>query len=105
MKPAASLIAIAIAAALALPAQAADTPHTVRIEGLKFVPEELEVKAGDSVTWQNLDLVPHTVTAPAAIESGSIEPNATWKWSVRGKGRIDYVCRFHPTMHGALLVK
>jgi plastocyanin len=78
----------------------------VAIEGMKFVPERLEVAAGDVVTWENKDLVPHTVTASAAgIESGAIAPGATWQTIVRRKGETPYVCRFHPTMKALLVVR
>ncbi len=73
---------------------------------MKFMPERLEVAAGDVVTWVNKDLVPHTVTAPAAgVESGAIAPGASWKLVVRRSGEMSYVCRFHPTMKALLVVK
>ena len=37
--------------------------HTVKIEGMAFVPATLEVSVGDTVEWINEDLVPHTATA------------------------------------------
>lgn len=73
---------------------------------MKFVPERVEVAAGDVVTWVNKDLVPHTVTAAAAgVESGSIAPGASWKLTAKRAGEIDYVCRFHPTMKAVVVVK
>ncbi len=84
---------------------AAGKSHQVTIEGMKFIPERIEVAAGDTVTWTNRDLVPHTVTAGKAIESGTIEPGKTWKYVARTKGAFDYTCRFHPVMRGALAVK
>ncbi len=101
-------IGAALAAALVLPpaAAAAGKTHTVRIEGMKFVPERLEVKAGDTITWVNKDIVPHTVTAAeASIESGSVASNGSWKLVAKRKGEIAYICRFHPVMHGTLVVK
>jgi len=102
------LAGVALAATLVLPGpvMAAGKAHNIAIEGMKFVPERLEVQAGDTVTWSNKDLVPHTVTAAkASIESGSIAPGASWKLTVRRKGQIDYTCRFHPVMHGTLEVR
>lgn len=84
---------------------AAGKVHQVAIEGMKFVPERIEVAVGDTITWTNRDLVPHTVTAGKAIESGTIESNKTWKYVARNKGEFDYICRFHPVMHGTLVVK
>lgn len=76
------------------------------IEGMKFVPERLEVAAGDTITWTNRDIVPHTVTAAAAgIESGTIAPGAIWKTSVPRRGELPYLCRFHPTMKAVVVVK
>ena len=76
------------------------------IEGMKFVPERLEVAAGDTVTWTNKDLVPHTVTAAGAgVESGNIAPGASWKFIVRRRGDIAYVCRYHPSMKGLVVAK
>jgi plastocyanin len=80
--------------------------HLVAIEGMKFVPERLEVAAGEIVTWMNRDLVPHTVTAPGAgVESGEIAPGASWKFTARRAGEMPYLCRFHPTMKAFLVVK
>ena len=102
------LAGVALAATLILPVPviAAGKTHNIAIEGMKYVPERLEVQAGATVIWSNKDLVPHTVTAAkASIESGSIAPGANWKLTVRRKGQIDYVCRFHPEMHGTLVVR
>lgn len=80
--------------------------YAVVIEGMKFVPERLEVAAGDTISWTNRDVVPHTVSAAAAgIESGTIAPGATWKTSVGRRGELPYLCRFHPTMKAAVVVK
>lgn len=73
---------------------------------MKFSPERLEVAAGDRVTWVNKDFLPHTVTAKGAhVESGELAQNARFTWTVRGKGEIDYICRLHPVMKGAVTVK
>jgi len=98
--------AFALAAALVLfPGLAAAKDHQVSIEAMKFVPETLEVAAGDTVTWTNKDFVPHTVSAGKALESGTIEANGSWKYVAKAKGRTEYVCRFHPGMRAALVVK
>jgi len=76
----------------------------VAIEGMKFVPERLEVAAGDTVTWTNKDLVPHTVTA-RGVESGEIAPGASWKFTAKSAGELPYLCRFHPTMKAVVVVK
>ncbi len=86
--------------------EASAASHTVQIEGMKFVPERLEVKAGDTVTWVNKDFVPHTVTAKTAgVESGDIAQGKRWTFKAARKGELDYICRLHPVMHGKLVVR
>ena len=102
------LRAALIAICLAFPAAAlaAGKTHTVRIEGMKFVPERLEVAAGDTVVWTNKDVVPHTVTASQAhVESGEIAPNKSWHFVAKRKGEMPYICRLHPVMKASLVVK
>jgi plastocyanin len=78
----------------------------VRIEGMKFVPERLEVAVGDTVVWSNKDFLPHSVTASAAhVESGDLAPNKSFRFVVRKKGEMPYICRLHPVMKGVLVVK
>ena len=78
---------------------------------MKFVPERLEVAAGDRITWVNRDIVPHTVTAAeAGVESGEIRQNARWTWTARkpggnATGEMPYICRLHPVMKGLVVVK
>jgi plastocyanin len=101
----AAVIAICIAL-LPAAALAAGKTHTVRMEGIKFVPERLEVAAGDTVVWTNKDVVPHTVTASEThVESGEIAPNKSWRFVAKRKGEMPYICRLHPGMKGLLVVK
>ena len=87
-------------------AHAAGKTHAVRIEGMKFVPERVEVAAGDTIVWTNKDIVPHTVTAAdAKIESGELQTGKSFKLVARKKGEISYICRLHPVMKGVVVVK
>lgn len=80
--------------------------HVVTIEGMQFYPATLSVKRGDKVTWINKDLVPHTATAVSrAFDSGVIAAGASWTYTVREEGSSVYVCLFHPTMQGTLIVQ
>ena len=50
--------------------------HIVEIKGFKFVPAELTVKPGDTVTWINQESTAHTVTASAGdFESDRLKNN------------------------------
>ncbi|MGE8690355.1 MAG: cupredoxin domain-containing protein [Achromobacter sp.] len=95
------------------PARAADDPpsgkaagHIVSIEGMQFSPATLTVRRGDTVTWVNKDLVPHTATALSrAFDSGAIAAGASWTYTVGEAGSIAYTCLFHPTMQGTLVAQ
>ena len=72
---------------------------------MKFVPERLEVAAGERITWVNRDFVPHSVTAKdAGVESGDLAQGKRWTWTAR-KGELNYICRLHPVMKGVVTVK
>lgn len=73
---------------------------------MKFVPERLEVRVGDTITWTNRDFVPHSVTAAGAgIESGDLGEGGTFTLVAREKGEIAYLCRLHPMMRALVVVK
>ena len=100
-----ALRAFACAAALAAPLMALAETHTVVMDGMQIQPANLEVKRGDTVVWQNKDLVPHTATAQGRFDSGRIDPGQRWSWKVSGDGRIDYICTYHPGMKASLTVR
>jgi plastocyanin len=80
--------------------------HTVTIERMRFEPQSLVVAPGDTIVWINKDLVPHTATSrTAGFDSKAIQANASWKYTVKKKGRYDYTCTFHPTMSGTVRVR
>jgi plastocyanin len=97
-------IAIAVLAQLVLPAAAFCATHVVQVEGMSFKPAVLTVKPGDTVVWQNKDIVPHTATAAGKFDSKQIAGGASWSWTARTKGRHDYVCSYHPGMKGSVVV-
>jgi plastocyanin len=80
--------------------------HTVHVEGMRFKPQVLEIAPGDSVTWINDDIFIHAVK--------SIEPNDAWQskdipahaqWTRRFDRGVHYLCPYHPTMTGQIVVK
>ena len=86
-------------------APAAATAHSVRIDAFAFEPPMVTVELGDIVTWRNDDPVPHTVTAKGDFDSGAIAAGREWRYTTVTRGRFDYVCSFHPTMKGILIVR
>ena len=76
----------------------------VSMRNMRFNPQTLKVKKGTVVEWKNDDLVPHTVTS-ASFDSGSLGPGKSWRHAFIKAGQFTYVCTFHPTMTGVVIVK
>ena len=76
----------------------------VTIRLLKFSPDKVEVKSGETVEWANADLTPHTATAQGMFDSGAINAGASWTHSFTQPGTFPYVCTFHPEMKGVVVV-
>jgi plastocyanin len=82
---------------------------TVDMKDIKFVPKDVTVKAGTTITWTNSDEVPHTVTKDGGpggqFDSGNIEPGATFELTADVPGTVDYVCTIHPGQAGTFTVE
>ncbi len=87
----------------AIAEDAAPQEHIVEIRNLTFIPPELTVAPGDTITWVNYDFVPHTVTADdESWDSGLIEANGKWQTVVTANMYKTYFCRYHPNMKAGL---
>ena len=98
---AASAAAILAARPVSLSQAAAQRPaiHQVEIHGFKFEPASLAVRPGDTITWTNRDLVPHTATArDGHWDTGRIGKGETASLVVEAGMAGDYFCRFHLAM-------
>ena len=77
---------------------------TVTIKSLKFSPDPLAAKVGDTVTVSNEDGFAHTFTADdRSFDTG---PFASGSKTVKltKAGTIAYHCNIHSSMHGTLQV-
>ena len=80
--------------------------HQVSITDDKdFLPEDLTINVGDTVTWTNNDDSPHTVTADDdEFNSGNLAEGATWSYTFTETGTYDYRCNYHGSMTGSVSV-
>jgi plastocyanin len=73
------------------------------MHAVRFDPDSLAVAAGDTVTWDNRDIVPHTSTAEdGAWSSPAIAPDSSWSVVILTPGLHPYHCAFHPAMKARL---
>lgn len=97
----ASLVAMVIAAG----ATAAGRTN-VSISGLKYNPQSIEIKAGDTVVWTNNDDREHTVTADdGSFESGRLKKGKSFSHTFTKVGRYPYGSDLSPRTKGVVVVK
>jgi plastocyanin len=101
---------VAVAALWAVrPAAAED--QTISLENVQFVPADVTINVGDTVTWvHNDDSIPHTVTSAdddGAMFDQSLPDSsaAPFTFTFNEAGEFEYFCRIHPTnMRGVVTV-
>src|SRR6266576_4404593 len=81
--------------------------HTVEIRGMEFHPAVLTVAVGDTIVWINRDIAPHTATAKGQTswDTGQLAQGQVWRYVATRAGVAHYVCTFHPTMHGKVVIR
>lgn len=87
--------------------------HTLRaeekeviIKNFTFKPKEVVVPAGGTVVWIQKDRAPHTVTAKdRGFDSGKLTEGDRFIHTFSEKGVFDYICEFHSSMTGKVIVK
>jgi plastocyanin len=71
-----------------------------------FVPDELDVAMGTTVTWTNTDTIAHTSTSDASgWNSGTLAPGAQFSVAFQSAGTFAYHCAIHPGMVGKVVVR
>lgn len=82
---------------------------TVLAKGVKFIPEDVTIAAGGTVTWRMDDgTIPHNVYNDGGdekFESENIADGKTFSHTFANPGEYDYKCTLHPTMKGTVTVK
>lgn len=89
-------------------ASAQGGPHevTVHITGFAFVPERLEIAAGDTVVFLNEDLAPHTASdLDGDWDTGDLAKGGKARLTFQTAGTFDYFCAYHPHMTGTIVVR
>lgn len=80
----------------------------VSIQGYKFLPAEVRIKAGDTVKWINREKrTSHSVLFPAenGLESERMFPGEHWQRSFTKPGHYSYRCGPHEEMKGLVVVE
>jgi plastocyanin len=86
-------------------AESSNRADTVVMQQMKFIPELLTVKKGDTIIWINKGMVDHTVKEEKTngFYSDTIHVGKTWKTVATENAYYD--CTIHPTMKGKIVIK
>lgn len=85
---------------------AAQTTHTVTIANFTFTPANLQIKAGDTVTWVNQDDAQHSAweSANNAFDTGLLSKGQSGSLTFGSAGSFNYRCRPHGNMRGTITI-
>ena len=81
------------------------------IEDICYIPSNIVVEKGKSVTWLNEDSSFHSVTSgfypePSGLfDSGHLDPYQSYTLSFDEYGVYDYFCTLHPWMKAQVIVE
>jgi plastocyanin len=78
--------------------------YTVLIDKMKFGPVPEALHPGDTIVWQNNDILRHSVTARDKSFDLDLPPRASATLTVGAAGTVPFYCKFHPGMTGTLVV-
>lgn len=80
-------------------------PDEIIIKDFKFVPAEIVVSKGTTITWRNQDSAPHTATSAGNFDSGRLGTGDEWNYKFENAGTFEYICTLHPYMKGKVIVE
>lgn len=81
-------------------------PGTVAIAEFLFGPEKITVKAGQTISWTNVDDSPHQVTVQGetTLRTPVVLKGQSTELKFEYPGTYGYICGLHPAMKGTIEV-
>jgi plastocyanin len=77
----------------------------VAMRDVAFAPAQVTVHVGDTVVWDNADIVAHTATSNEGGFDVSVLPEGKASAVMTQPGTFNYICRYHPNIKGQIGVK
>jgi plastocyanin len=97
------VVALAFLVPIVHPGAARADDHMTEIKGLAFNPDQITVRAGDSVTWVNHDSDRHHLQGDG-FESKDLSNGNTFSVEFTEPAQIAYHCTIHTYMEGKVVV-
>lgn len=76
-----------------------------------YVPNQIVVDSGQTITWINEDSAFHTITSghydqhDGVFDSGQLDPAQKFSHTFAEPGQFSYYCKLHPWMEGEIVIK
>jgi plastocyanin len=100
-----AIFGLMVFAAMGLAAAQAADATTVRIDNFSFVPDNVTVSVGTTVTWENDDDIPHSVVmSDKSFRSKPLDTHDKTTFTFTKPGAVEYFCGLHPHMKGKITV-
>ena len=96
------LLGVVLLAGLSGPAEAAR--YTVTIENMAYGKAPASLHVGDTIVWQNKDILRHSATARSGAFDLDLAPGKSGEVTLKAAGPVEVFCRYHPTMKLTLAV-
>ena len=83
----------------------------VNIAKMKYDAPEVTIKAGQTVTWVNEEMMPHNVAfkagmiGDAKLDGAMLKKDQAYSITFNEAGTYDYFCTPHPFMKGKVIVE
>ena len=97
------LLLLTLIFALVIPMNAHGATTTVTIKDSQFIPRDVSIRPGDTVTWVNKDPVQHNVDL-SSDKSPLLSQGQAYSHAFGQPGVYDYNCDVHPFMKGRVTV-
>jgi len=78
--------------------------YTVVVKDGQFMPVDLQLKAGDTVEWVNLDEEDHTVSFESCAVELDLPVGATARYTFTEQGTLYYASLKNPSAQGSVTV-
>ena len=79
--------------------------YTVQIIQMAFKPAVINVEQGDTIVFNNQDLVTHNVTDASGSDWTALPIAPGTTWILTAQKSANYFCSFHPVMKGEIVVE
>lgn len=95
-----------VARAAGAQGQAKSQGIEVKIDNFSFMPQNITVAPGTTVTWVNQDDIPHTVASTTDLfKSKALDTDDKFSFTFDKPGTYEYYCSIHPKMTANVIVQ